>query len=118
MSRASCPSCCCPELSLNSSGGDEGYDKTYSHILTSSYTFFVTFTAYSIPDEMSLFADNSEIYNTGCIGLDVGQPSSVSAFVTMPENTSNFRIRVNPNCSGPTSGTLWTLFASNLCLDQ
>jgi hypothetical protein len=121
--RVSC-SCCdappeCQEITLNSEGGDAGYDETFTHqSLSTSYNTFVVFTAFFIADELLIFANGNQIYTTGCIGTEVSQPSSVSAEVTIPENTTSIRIKVNPLC-GPTSeGTLWTLFVSNLCLEQ
>jgi hypothetical protein len=120
VSIAPCPPCCCPEITLNSTGGDAGFDQTFAHqSFNASYNIFVTFNALFVADELLIFANGNQIYTTGCIGGEVGQPSSVSATVTVPANTTSFRIKVNPLCGGGfTSGTVWTLFVSNVCLEQ
>jgi hypothetical protein len=120
VSVAPCPPCCCPEIELNSAGGDDGYDETFTHqSFNASYNIFVAFTAFLVADELLIFANGNQIYTTGCVGTEVGQPSSVSATVTVPANTTSFRIKVNPLCGGGfTSGTAWILFVSNVCLEQ
>jgi hypothetical protein len=117
--RISC-SCCCPDITLNSTGGDAGYDQTFTHQpLNEGYNIFVVFTAFFVADALSIFANGDPIYTTGCIGEEVGQPLSVSATVFVPANTTSFRIKVDPLCGGGfTSGTVWTLLVSNVCLEQ
>ena len=105
--KASCE--CCKslcDLNLNSSGGDEGYLETFA-VNTGSVGFdiSVTFTAFSVPDRFLI----QGIYDTGCIGLEAGQPSYVTQTVTIPPNTQNVTLQVIPNCLGDTTGTAWTL---------
>jgi hypothetical protein len=97
------PSIC--DLNLNSSGGDEGYIQTFP-VNTGNIGFdvSVTFVAYFQADRFLI----QGIYDTGCIGGQAGQPSSVTSTVTIPPNTQNVTLQVIPNCLGG-SGTIWDL---------
>jgi len=113
--RVSCI-CCCTDLELNSTGGDEGYDEEFElQKRARSYEFTVVFTAFNVPDQLTLIVNGSTIYDSECIGTQIGQPSSVTETVIMPAGAEKIRIVVNPNCAGPTSGTLWTLLLQGLC---
>ena len=111
VSCACCKSLC--DLKLDSSGGDEGYLEVFP-VFTGSVGFdvSVTFTAYSVADRFLI----QGIYDTGCIGGQAGQPSSVTQTVTIPPNTENVTLQVIPNCLGNTSGTVWDL--SITCLEE
>ena len=103
-----CKSLC--DLNLNSSGGDEGYLETFA-VNTGNVGFdvSVTFTAFYQADRFLI----QGIYDTGCIGEQAEQPSSVTQTVTIPPNTQNVTLQVIPNCLGG-SGTAWEL--SIVCL--
>lgn len=98
-----CSSIC--NLNLNSSGGDAGYIQTFP-VNTGEIGFdiTVTFTAFFQADRFLI----QGIYDTGCIGGQAGQPSSVTSVVTIPPNTQNITLQVIPNCLGG-SGTIWDL---------
>lgn len=106
----------CQDIELNSAGGDEGYDEEFElQKQNNEYEFTVVFSAFFVPDRLILSADGEGIYDSGCIGTQIGQPSSVTETVLMPAGAQKLRVQVDPNCAGPTTGTAWTLLLSGIC---
>lgn len=98
-----CDSCFCT-LNLNTAGGDAGYDVTYNTTgqFTSSKSISVTFEAFTVKDQLIIYANGSSILDTGCVsGTNYSSP-------TVPSGTTSVRVKVVPNCEGTTS-TAWTL---------
>jgi len=114
--RVSC-SCCCGDLIIDTQGGDEGYLETFDLLKSSNaYSFLVTFTAFFVADRLIISTDKGPVYDSGCIGTELGQPSSVTANPTIQANASTVTIQVIPLCGPSTEGTAWIVFLEKLCI--
>lgn len=91
-------------LTLNTSGGDAGYDETFDVAgdFTSARDIYVDFESFTVKDRLIISANGSSIYDSGCIG------ANVTPTVNGPSGTTSVRVQVIPNCEG-TTGTAWTL---------
>jgi hypothetical protein len=108
----------CSSLNINSSGGDEGFSQSYELIPNDeNKTISITFTAYRVPDQLTVSVGGGVIYDSGCIGEGEGGngQSSVSADVILPANSNSITINVNANC-GEGEGTVWKLTIDGVCL--
>ena len=91
-------------LSLNSSGGDEGFDETYS-AGNGGYTIVLTYETYYQKDQIILYDQASVVlFDSGCVGTQGERVSNIA----VPAGTTSIRVRVIPNCEGGT-GTAWYL---------
>jgi hypothetical protein len=106
--RVSCE--CCNDicsLQLNSAGGDEGFDQTYSGTITAEegQNIYMTFEAYRIRDILEVYLNGSQVINTGC------QRSFSSHNFTIPQGPYSVRIKVIPGWIGcrDERGTAWVL---------
>ena len=95
------PFCC---TNLDTSGSDAGYYATYNVTgqFVSSTNVNVFFEAYTIKDRLTLVANGSNIYDSGCIS------GNVSPVVTIPAGTNSIAINVIADCDGGTD-TVWVL---------
>jgi hypothetical protein len=114
------PSQCdqCKSFSISSSGGDEGFNQSYELIPNDEdKSISIKFTAFSVPDQLTISVNAGTIYDSGCIGTGSGGSgqSDVTASVLLPANSTSITININPNC-GEGSGTQWTLVIDGLCL--
>jgi hypothetical protein len=104
---------CCNDicsLQLNSSGGDAGFEQTYSGTISNEagQNITVTFQAFTIRDILEVYLNESQVINTGCQG-----GFSVNNF-TIPQGSYSVRIKVIPGWigCGDQRGTVWVLTAS------
>lgn len=92
------------DLSLDSSGGDEGYDQTFG-AGNGGYSIIITYETYYQEDQIILYSQTGTIlFDSGCIGTQ----GERDATVVVPVGTTSIRVRVIPNCNGG-SGTAWYL---------
>jgi hypothetical protein len=91
-------------LDLDTSGGDECYDRTFdvTDDFISARYITIDFESYTIKDQLLIDADGVNIYDSGCVG------AHINTSVLVPAGTTSARVRVVCNCEG-TTGTLWTL---------
>lgn len=112
--------CCCPctGINLNSSGGDEGYSEDFDLRSGFSYNVIATFTAFTIADRLILTTNLGLLWDTGCIGSELGGPSSVSEVLSITAEMTTLNITVIPLCGPSTSGTEWVFSIPNICIQQ
>lgn len=92
------------DLSLDSAGGDEGFDETFNSG-NGGYTLELTYETYRVKDRIILYDNNGSIlFDSGCVGT---QGEAVEN-IAVPEGTTSIRVVVEPNCEGG-SGTAWYL---------
>lgn len=107
---APCASGIC-DISLDSAGGDEGYDQTFEAGFfeqTGGTIYVREFETYTQRDQLRIFSNGSEaaIYDSGCIATNRNPITNLA--VTIPVGTTTLRVQVIPNCEGG-SGTAWVL---------
>ena len=91
-------------LNLDSAGGDEGYDESFS-AGNGGYTIELTYETYSQKDRIILYNQlDSIIFDSGCVGT-MGE---VVANIVIQEGITQIRVVVEPNCEGG-YGTAWYL---------
>jgi len=111
--------CCCEPFFLDSQGGDDGYSESFDLQRRSrDYEIFVSFTAFFIADSLNISTNLGNLYDTGCIGGEVNQPSSVSETLTITKAMNSINISVSPLCGTITRGTAWILFIDGLCVKE
>ena len=95
---------CFCNLTLNTSGGDAGYDNTFDVTgdFVGARNIAVDFESYTVKDQLLIYANGSLIYDSGCIG------AHVTPTVSVPGGTTTARVVVVANCEG-TTGTAWVL---------
>jgi hypothetical protein len=91
------PSVC--DIDLNSAGGIEGYDQTFS---AQEGTIHIEFEAYGVPDQLIISTDTGTLLDTGMMS------GHLSRDIAIPIGISSLRIQV----IGSSSGTAWTLQVS------
>lgn len=98
---------CICNLSLNTDGGDAGYDETFDVTgqFPTAQDLGIDLETYTIQDELLIYADGTLVYDSGCIG------AHVTTAVSIPAGTTSIRVVIVPDCAGGT-GTLWTLSLS------
>jgi len=90
------------DLNLDSSGGDEGYDETFS-AGNGGYTLSVQYEMYQQKDRLILYDQaGSILFDTGCTS------GGDTVLVDVPEGVTSIRVVIEPNCEGG-SGTAWNL---------
>lgn len=91
-------------LTLNTSGGDAGYDQTFDVTgdFSADRNVYVDFESYTVKDQLLIYANAVLVYDSGCIG------AHVTPTILMPAGTTSVRVNVVPNCEG-TTGTAWLL---------
>ena len=67
----------------------------------SSGTFTFRYNTYTVKDRMVVSYDGRVLFDTGCVGR------ASSTTLTYSGTSTAITVQVIPNCSGPTSGTLW-----------
>jgi hypothetical protein len=111
--------CCCPPFVLDSAGGDAGYSETFQlQKRGRDYEIFVTFNAFFVADSLNISTNLGTLYDTGCIGEEIKQPSSASETLTITNQMSSISVSVSPLCGAITSGTAWVLFIDGLCVKE
>lgn len=99
-----CPPDICSS-SLNSSGGDEGFDVTYAP-MSNSGTLEFGFNPYSKEDKLIVYKNDVEAINSNCIGNN-----RINTYTFSFINDDIIRVKVEPNCTGG-AGTAWYLSSS------
>ncbi|MEI6165927.1 MAG: hypothetical protein WCS52_01915 [bacterium] len=94
------PSVC--DIALDSAGGIEGYDQTFS---AQEGTIHIEFEAYGIPDQLIISTNIATLLDTGMMSNHLSQD------IIIPRGASYLRVQV----AGSSSGTAWTL--SVRCLE-
>lgn len=112
--------CCCPctGVLLDSEGGEEGYSEDFNLRSGFSYNVIATFTAFVVADRLILTTNLGTLWDTGCIGEEVGEPSSVSEVLLITAEMTTLNITVIPLCGPSTVGTIWVFSIPNICIQQ
>jgi hypothetical protein len=95
---------CFCNLTLNTAGGALGYDETFDVTgdFTSARNIYIDFNAFTVKDQLLIYANGSLIYDSGCIS------GNVTPTVNVPSGTTSARVVVVPDCAS-TGVTAWTL---------
>ncbi len=95
------PSGCICGATGAASGGNEGYDNTFDISASSgiSYDVTVSWTFYTIKDQIQIYLNGSLLYDSGCVN------GSGSYGFTVPTSSTSIRIVINGACEGGT--TAW-----------
>jgi hypothetical protein len=81
-------------------GGDTPDTRTIQ-MGRSSGSFIFRFETYTVKDRMIVTYEGHVLFDTGCVGAS-GSPT-----LTYSGTSTAITVQVIPNCSGPTTGTLW-----------
>jgi len=99
----------CP-WNFNEAGGNTSYSTeylAYQRIIEhacygSSVSFFVVYDALNtVANRFRIWANGSELYNTGCV------TGSGSGYITIPAGTVSFEVRVDGACNS-VAGDAWS----------
>lgn len=69
-------------------------------------TFNFSYQTYSIKDQILVRYEGVTLLDTGCVG------TSATKALTYSGTSTQITVQVNPNCSGPTTGTAWNYTVS------
>lgn len=101
-------------LSLNSAGGDEGYDQIFTTQTNTEFDLVlnVEFETFTIMDRLQIRAYSNIttsviIVDSGCIATST--TGLFTAQVKIPQGTIAVRFTVIPLCDGTPGGTVWQL---------
>jgi hypothetical protein len=100
-----CPPDICSS-SLNSAGGDAGFDATYAP-MSNRGTLNFTFNPYVQKDQLIVYKNGDDVViDSDCIGNDQNNTYSLTY-----QTDDIIRVKVKPNCEGGT-GTWWSIASS------
>ena len=65
----------------------------------------LNFNTFTIQDRVSVFYENDEIFDSGCIGTG----RTISRKIKFDGKSKDFEIRVDPNCEKRNKSTTWEI---------